>query len=153
MGVRTFLTGETAVSKPRCDLYEKMVSEDPLAPTALEHQQLAVTKYRYLDWRDRVSSSRQLGFRIEATTMKGKSTKDFKSVRTEDQVEKILTQFCGKENTVSMYLHRLKLIQSLCSSSPFFKTHEIIGSSLLFIHDDSQASIWMIDFEKSRLMP
>jgi len=153
MGVRTFLTGETSVSKPRCDLYEKMISEDHSAPTPQEQQAQAITKYRYLDWRDCISSSRNLGFRIEATTSKGKSTKDFKSVKMKNQVEAIFTQFSDQKSTTEQYLERLKLIKSLCYTSPFFSRHEMIGSSLLFIHDDHKASIWMIDFEKSTPVP
>ena len=47
-------------------------------------------------------------------------------------------------------MRRLKQIERLCGQSSFFSTHEIIGSSLLFVNDDSKASVWMIDFEKTR---
>ena len=63
MGVRTFLEAETTVTKPRHDLYLKMVKEDEDAPNETEKAEKAITKYRYLDWRDRVSSTRSLGFR------------------------------------------------------------------------------------------
>ena len=49
-----------------------------------------------------------------------------------------------------MYLERLRLIKNLCEKSDFFASHELIGSSLLFVHDDEKASVWMIDFEKTR---
>ena len=39
-----------------------------------------------------------------------------------------------------MYLDRLKLIQDRCTGSPFFSSHELIGSSLLFIHDDTKVT-------------
>ena len=39
-----------------------------------------------------------------------------------------------------MYLDRLKLIQDRCIGSPFFSSHELIGSSLLFVHDDTKVT-------------
>ena len=52
-----------------------------------------------------------------------------------------------------LYLARLKTIRTLCLKSPFFASHELIGSSLLFIHDKERAGVWMIDFEKTHEAP
>jgi len=38
-------------------------------------------------------------------------------------------------------------------NSQFFKTHEVIGSSLLIIHNGNKAGVWMIDFAKTVQMP
>lgn len=51
------------------------------------------------------------------------------------------------------YLERLKNIKSSLQESQFFRTHELIGSSLLFVHDKRKASIWMIDFAKTVPIP
>ena len=46
-------------------MYQKMVEVDPTAPTEEENEQGAITKPRYMQWRDDMSSSVNMGFRIE----------------------------------------------------------------------------------------
>lgn len=53
----------------------------------------------------------------------------------------------------SRYIQRLRAIKATLEVSEFFATHEVIGSSLLFVHDADKANIWLIDFAKSRLLP
>lgn len=66
---RTYLEEELtkARKKPslRKDMYQKMVEVEPLAPTPEEQEQQAVTKPRYMQWRETISSTATLGFRIE----------------------------------------------------------------------------------------
>ncbi|MEQ2202846.1 hypothetical protein XENOCAPTIV_017800 [Xenoophorus captivus] len=69
MGSRTYLEEELmkARERPRLrkDMYEKMVSVDPGAPTEEERAQQGVLKPRYMQWRETLSSTATLGFRIE----------------------------------------------------------------------------------------
>lgn len=53
----------------------------------------------------------------------------------------------------SRYIQRLRAIKATLEVSEFFATHEVIGSSLLFVHDADKANIWLIDFAKSRVLP
>ncbi|XP_060108641.1 inositol-trisphosphate 3-kinase B-like [Heteronotia binoei] len=160
MGTRTYLEEEVnkAGQSPvaRRDLYQKMVKVDPLAPTAQEHGQAAVTKPRYMQWRESISSSASLGFRIEGVTIEGGAVqRDFKQTRTKEQiVETFLTFTRNHLDVLGTYLARLESLRQALKESTFFKTHEVIGSSLLFLHDrKGQASVWMIDFGKTRPTP
>lgn len=66
---RTYLEEELikARERPRLrkDMYEKMVAVDPGAPTEQERAQQGVLKPRYMQWRETLSSTATLGFRIE----------------------------------------------------------------------------------------
>ena len=47
------------------DLFQKMVEVDPSEPTEEERREGGITKPRYMRWREQLSSSASLGFRIE----------------------------------------------------------------------------------------
>lgn len=52
------------------------------------------------------------------------------------------------------YITRLEEIKRALKASEFFKKHEVIGSSLLFIHDHTErAEVWLIDFGKTTALP
>ncbi|XP_065815157.1 inositol-trisphosphate 3-kinase B isoform X3 [Labrus bergylta] len=148
----------TAQSKSsmRSDMYQKMVNIDPSAPSAEEHAQKAVTKLRYLQWRDTTSSSSTLGFRIEGIMMDdGSIQRDFRNIRTLAQATEALLFFTRSHlDILKAYHSRLLALSEALKNSLFFRTHEVIGSSLLFVHDhSSKASVWMIDFGKTTPVP
>ncbi|XP_040307590.1 inositol-trisphosphate 3-kinase B, partial [Herpailurus yagouaroundi] len=160
MGVRTYLEEELtkARKKPslRKDMYQKMIEVDPEAPTEEEKAQRAVTKPRYMQWRETISSTATLGFRIEGIKKEdGSVNRDFKKTKTREQVTEAFREFTkGNRNILIAYRDRLKDIRATLEVSPFFKCHEVIGSSLLFIHDQKeQAKVWMIDFGKTTPLP
>lgn len=160
MGVRTYLEEELtkARGKPklRKDMYKKMIEVDPSAPTEEESAQQAVTKPRYMQWRETISSTSTLGFRIEGIK-KGDGTCNtrFKTTKSLDQVRKAFLEFIdGNMIILKKYLTRLQEIRSVVESSEFFKHHEVIGSSLLFVHDKkSKCNVWLIDFGKTTPLP
>ncbi|ROT73372.1 hypothetical protein C7M84_008209 [Penaeus vannamei] len=144
MGVRTYLEDELAKArekpKLRKDMFEKMVQIDPKAPTESENRAKAVTNP---------------GFRIEGMRRgDGTSSKDFKTTRTREQVLASLNSFLqGYPHAASRYVQQLKSIKATLEASAFFKTHELIGSSLLFVHNESSASVKLIDFAKTIPLP
>ncbi|XP_072887642.1 inositol-trisphosphate 3-kinase B-like [Hemitrygon akajei] len=160
MGVRTYLEEELTKARLqltlRKDMYQKMTKVDPAAPTPEEHQQGAVTKPRYMQWRETLSSTATLGFRIEGITMEsGSILKDFKKTKTREQIITTLTRFTeGHLGVLTGYLERLQAIKEALLQSQFFRSHEVIGSSLLFVHERKRCvNVWMIDFGKTTALP
>lgn len=160
MGSRTYLEEELvkARERPRLrkDMYEKMVAVDPGAPNSEERAQQAVLKPRYMQWRETLSSTATLGFRIEGIKRSdGTCNTSFKKTKHKEQVMKALVDFVdGNTQLLRSYLQRLEELRSALETSEFFKTHEVVGSSLLFVHDASGlARVWMIDFGKTIPLP
>ncbi|KAJ8280736.1 hypothetical protein GJAV_G00058390 [Gymnothorax javanicus] len=160
MGSRTYLEEELvkAREKPRLrrDMYEKMVAVEPEAPSAEEHSQQAVLKPRYMQWRETLSSTATLGFRIEGIKKAdGTCNTNFKKTKHREQVMQALRDFVGGNTQIlKSYLQRLEHLRRELENSPFFRTHEVVGSSLLFVHDRSgRARVWMIDFGKTVALP
>ncbi|XP_010870539.2 inositol-trisphosphate 3-kinase Cb isoform X1 [Esox lucius] len=160
MGTRTYLEEELrkARERPRLrkDMYEKMVAVDPGAPTEQERAQKAILKPRYMQWRETLSSTATLGFRIEGIKRAdGTCNTNFKKTKDRAQVMQALGDFVGGDiQILKLYLERLKELRSVLEESQFFRTHEVVGSSLLFVHDASgKAHVWMIDFGKTVPLP
>jgi len=159
LGVRTYLEDELAKAKskpkPRKDMFEKMCQVDPSAPTAEEIQLGGVTKPRYMVWRETISSTAAFGFRIEGIRKHdGTSSKDYKTVGTAPQILTVFDEFIKDcPHALLKYVERLEQLETTLASSEFFVSHELIGTSLLFIHDKTKAGVWMIDFAKTHLLP
>eukprot|EP00037_Helgoeca_nana_P012749 m.116440 g.116440 ORF g.116440 m.116440 type:complete len:443 (+) comp21625_c0_seq6:989-2317(+) len=156
MGIRTFLESEVSKSKLRKDLVEKMVKLDPDEPTKEELRD-GITKLRYMTYRENKSTSRSLGFRIEGVRVSGHDTQnDFKLISTRREVEDIFRAFLPashspmRRDIISGLLGVLKELRAALESSPFFATHELIGSSLLILYDQTGTKgVWLIDFGKT----
>lgn len=155
MGRRTFLEDEVSNNKARQDLYRKMVFLDPNAPTEEEHEQKAVTKLRYMQFREQQSSTCSHGFRIEAMKFRGSPpVTDLKCVKSDEEVLDAISLFLGnREDVRQRFLTRLIEIRTKLEASKYFKIHEVVGSSLLLLYDDNRVGAWLIDFAKTRPVP
>ncbi|KAM9317937.1 inositol-trisphosphate 3-kinase Cb [Pholidichthys leucotaenia] len=160
MGSRTYLEEELTKAREhprlRKDMYEKMVAVDPGAPTEQERAQQGVLKPRYMQWRETLSSTATLGFRIEGIKKAdGTCNTNFKKTKHREQVMQALKDFVnGNTQILKLYLQRLEELRTALEQSHFFRTHEVVGSSLLFVHDASgKAKVWMIDFGKTVPLP
>lgn len=156
IGKRTFMESEVKNPVLRKDLYEKMVKLCPGAPTPEEREQQAITKLRYMQFREEESSTAEYGFRIEALRVSGESpTTNLKKVKTMAQIENVLCKFIKNQDSVRWKFHsRLKQIKEKFESSSFLMSHQIIGSSILFMFDEmGNTGAWMIDFSKTVPLP
>lgn len=155
MGCRTFLESEVTTKMLRPDLYKKMIAVDPNAPTEEEHKLKAITKLRYMMFREQLSSSQIKGYRIEALKIKGYSpVTDLKTVRSDPDIEAIIAQFVnGKKNVTKELIRCLKQMRSLIEKSDFFHKHEVVGSSVFIVYDEDHIGAWLIDFAKCHPLP
>ncbi|XP_053487641.1 inositol-trisphosphate 3-kinase B isoform X1 [Ictalurus furcatus] len=161
MGIRTYQEEEIVKARTKAsirrDMYQKMVKVDPTAPTEEEHARRGVTKLHYMQWRDSTSSTATLGFRIEGImTENGIVQRDFSQTQSKAQVTEALLLFTKRQvDILEAYLSRLDVLKETLKESAFFRSHEVIGSSLLFVHDrpTNKANIWMIDFGKTTPVP
>lgn len=160
MGCRTYLEEELNLAsqelKLRPDMYEKMIQVDMNEPTDEEKKNRAITKPRYMIWRETVSSTASLGFRIEGMRLQdGTVDKNFKTFKDEELIAQAFLRYAKSNNIRLKYLNRLYDLRQALTQSKFFSAHELIGSSLLFVHSDitDDANIWLIDFAKTHLLP
>lgn len=161
IGSRTYLEEELQLAQerpqPREDMFEKMVAVDPGAPTVQEQAQKAVLKSRYMQWRETLSSTTTLGFRIEGFKKPNEECQtNFKRTKSREQVTEALCDFVesSKQTVQWGYLRQLRQLRQVLETSVFFRTHEVVGSSLLFVHDHTgKTGVWMIDFGKTVSLP
>lgn len=98
-------------------MYEKMIQIDALAPNEEENKAKGVTKPRYMVWRETISSTATLGFRVEVGSIgeikiwlcvkigffvsnfqgikkgDGSSSKDFKTTKSREQILSAMKDF------------------------------------------------------------
>ncbi|XP_066998196.2 inositol-trisphosphate 3-kinase homolog isoform X2 [Anabrus simplex] len=155
MGTRTFLESEVEKTTARCDLYQKMVQVDPSAPSPEEHEARAVTKLRYMQFREQQSSTCSQGFRIEAMKLRGAPPlTDLKKVKSREEVMVTMALFLGgREDTRQRLVARLREIRTKFEQCEYFRKHEVVGSSIFMIYDDTKVGAWIIDFAKTHPVP
>lgn len=112
-----------------------MVAVDPSAPSAEEHDLQAVTKLRYMQFREQQSSTCSQGFRIEALKLRGSApVTDLKKVKSRKEVLVTLARFlAGREDTRQRFLARLIDIRSKLEESAYFQRHEVLFSFFTYL--------------------
>lgn len=79
---------------------------------------------------------------------------DLKKVKSREEVMVTMALFLGgREDTRQRLLARLKEIREKFEQSLYFQTHEVVGSSIFIIYDDTKVGAWVIDFAKTVPVP
>ena len=112
-------------------------------------------------FREELSSSRTLGYRIEGVKLADEEPRtDFQRMREAREVQAVGHSFLPPvddplfERVRKMFLKRLLDLRQALDASTFFHEHEVVGSSLLFLYDRTgHAGVTMIDFGKTSKAP
>jgi 1D-myo-inositol-triphosphate 3-kinase len=79
---------------------------------------------------------------------------DLKKVKSREEVMVTMALFLGgREDTRQRLLARLKEIRVKFEQSSYFQRHEVVGSSIFMIYDDTKVGAWIIDFAKTLPVP
>jgi 1D-myo-inositol-triphosphate 3-kinase len=178
LGTRTFLEEECTNPKLREDLYKKLEKLRGVDATEEERRRGAITKLRYMTAREQLSSSHTLGFRIDGIVVPDAHDRDdpvsprrrcarpdswekvqeLETLRERGDVLSAIRNFVRgavpdaktRKRVCDAILARLSDVLLACAGSPFFATHELVGTSLLFCCDpNGESGVWLIDLAKA----
>jgi 1D-myo-inositol-triphosphate 3-kinase len=177
MGLRTFQEKEAASNKPRADLYERLKVISPEFLSAEDHAAGAITKFKWMSSRDEASTSRKLGFRVDGIVSEQGARIDKKALDNFTAKEEVLQAlprvlpllFSSEDvedkeainrhrrqqriTLIQQIIDQLTDIRTAMENSPFVKTHEFVGASLLFVVDPTLARVHLIDLAKTEDLP
>jgi len=155
IGSRTFILCSNNHTK-RHDLYEKMIKLCPDEPTAEEREEEKITKHRYMNFRDRYSTIQSFGFRIDGLQYPGGKIekKKLQSISTLEEIEEMLKLYLKDQSDLeeakTQICNQISDILAAYENSEIFQSHDMVGSSLLFIVGSNQIKVKAIDFAKCR---
>ena len=143
MGVRCYEEGELASgSKPRADLFERMERMEQRLPagqghvlTDEERSSRKLTKGRWMQLRDRLSTTQRSGFRIDAVRTRDAHITAFNSdlfrLTAREDLLRLLRSFLPAGDAhhprrlASEILQRLRELRDALRTSPLFASHEV----------------------------
>ena len=95
------------------DLYQRMVQVDDNEPTQMEHYLKKVALHRFMIWRDTISSTTSLGFRVKGMRKRGITYQHYKIVKSEKKIFKIIRSFLKDYSwAATEFLKQLQTLRS-----------------------------------------
>jgi len=149
-----FTTFEQDLSPGRAEELWKQICGSKDGPRCLRNGKLG--KRDYLAFRDATTTSHELGFRLTALVHGDYrvSQNDSRSLETKTQFLECLEHYLCNEQGFDMgvatqFVDELKAVSLALSKSEVYHQHELVGTSLLFLHCNGKAAIRWIDFANS----
>jgi len=160
MGTRTYAEITSDSDRlPRKDLLEKLLKVSPDAASEEEKAAGGVSKERYLRFRDEASSTRTLGFRVDAVQLNEgcdhsdiPTLQELRLVATREQVRETLAKYLQRRRTLlTSFLGQLRELRTTLEGCDVFNQHSFIRTSLLFVYDGAtnDTTIRMIDLARA----
>jgi len=159
---RTFSETECDNPKPRKDLYKRLNEIAPEKLTPEEHAAGAITKFRFQSTNDHLRTTGRYAFRVDGIMSKEgprATAQELHNVATLDGVLPLLMRLLPRAQkkrsvAIARQIHAmLELLHVSLEDSPFFRSHEFIGTSLLFVAHSYGASVHLIDLAKTEKVP
>jgi 1D-myo-inositol-triphosphate 3-kinase len=158
LGFRTFIEKEACDTKPRPDLFQKMLAMYPSVLTPEEVASGQITKHRWMSTRDKHSTISSLGYRIDGVAGYQQtenlvdilSQQDTCSAFRNFALQTVFGELASAESLSTKLVEQLRRMHTALQSSSFFYDHEFVGSSALLVADYSgHAGVFWIDFGKT----
>jgi len=159
MGMRTFTEEDASSTAIRDDLLSKMLKVQPDAAAPEEMARGGITKMRYLEFREQSTTSKALGFRIDAIRLadgiegNAPDSEELKKITDEEQVRRAVAEYVqGRRTLLASFTRELRELRDTLERCPHFAQVSFIRTSLLFVYSNetNAATVHIIDLSKAQ---
>jgi len=160
MGSRTFTEEDVASHSLRDDLLSKMLKMEPDAATEEEVKAGGITKMRYLQFREHATTTKQLGFRVDAVQLSAEAPEaglvpDGEELRsnisTVEKVQEVIQLYVQqRRQLLESFLPQLRHLRSTLEACDTFMQHEFVRTSVLLVYSNAtnSTSVHIIDLTR-----
>jgi len=165
MGTRTFTEEDVASMSLRDDLLSKMKKMNPEAVTPADEAAGGITKLRYLQFREEATTTKELGFRIDAVQLAAEAPQagavpDAEALRstinTVEKVRETIELYVQKRpEIISTVLPKLRQLRKDLETCATFQAHEFVRTSVLLVYSNATnaCTVHIIDLTRVSELP